>query len=153
MSDVFYLAMVVCGGGRGKEQMCGCCLINAWAVLVGGCVKMRRSGVLPNHQRRHAKVKARSELVHVARTGFFFARFVPTCMLSRRLLNKIFCVGAQSEVLSREHCWLGRCVCVCVCVEEQPEHDWRVGASVDRGVKITTFFLAHTKLANLCVCV
>ena len=45
------------------------------------------------------KTEAQSEYVlRIAHTFFFFANLLPTCVLSRCLATKIFCIGAQSEV-------------------------------------------------------
>ena len=54
------------------------------------------------------KMEAQSEL-H-ARCTQVFARFgADLYTLSRCLLEKNFCVGAQSEVYEECRCWLGRC--------------------------------------------
>ncbi len=48
-------------------------------------------------------VGTRTRRTHV----FFFARSPPSCVLSRVLGSKNFCVGSSGGSLSRARCWLG----------------------------------------------
>ncbi len=117
MSDVFYLAMVVCGGGRGKEQMCGCCLINAWAVLVGGCVKMGRSGARTT-QPPTAACKSESSVGTCARCthGFFFCTFRADLHAQSPLIKQNFLRRSSVRSFVKRALLVGPvCVCVCVC--------------------------------------
>ena len=61
---------------------------------------------LPNHQRWHAKMEARSEYAHVACT-FFLHAWAPACMLMSVLVNQNFCAGAQAGSLLRVCCLVG----------------------------------------------
>ena len=69
-------------------------------------VLLVRATVVPNHQRRYAKMEAQLEYI-LTQCMHIFYTFGPNLYAQSALINKNFCIGAQSESPLSARCWLG----------------------------------------------